>query len=129
MKYYGRDEKGFGMKPKNYYGLAFDKDMKKDKRQKKWKKQRKARGFDDTELWNLENTIAKFILPRLQRFKSVSSTYPGGMTPEEWDAKLDKMITAFSLIYDDNYSIDADREAEIEEGLKLFGKYFRALWW
>ena len=68
------------------------------------------------------------MLPRLIRYKSVSITFPCE-TPDEWDAVLDKMITAFSLICDDNYSIDADRDAEIEEGLKLFGKYFRALWW
>lgn len=43
----------------NYYGLAFDEDIKEDVRQKKWKKQRKKRGFDDTELWNLDRTIAK----------------------------------------------------------------------
>lgn len=113
-------------KPDNYYGLAFTSYDKKDKRQKKWKKQRKVRGFDDTELYDLDVTMANFILPRLRRFKKVSITYPCE-TPEEWDAVLDKMITAFSLICDYNYSID--RDAEIEEGLKLFGEYFRALWW
>jgi len=115
-------------RPANYYGLAFDEDSTEDVRQKKWKKQRKKRGFDDIELWNLDRTIAKFVLPRLIRYKSVSIKF-SCVTPDEWDAELDKMITAFFLICDDNYSIDSDRDAEIEEGLKRFGEYFRALWW
>jgi len=31
----------------------------------KWSKQREKRGFDDTELWNLDVTISKFLVPRL----------------------------------------------------------------
>ena len=115
-------------KPANYYGLAFTSYDKKDKRQKKWKKQRKVRGFDDTELYDLDVTMASFILPRLRRFKKVSITYPCE-TPEEWDAKLDLMISAFSHICDRSFDISGKRDAEVEKGLKVFAEYFRALWW
>lgn len=39
--------------------------------QNKWKLERKLRGFDTTELWNLDATIAEFILPRLIAFKEM----------------------------------------------------------
>ena len=31
--------------------------------------QRKTRGFDDSDLWSLDNTIMKFVLPRLKAFR------------------------------------------------------------
>jgi len=39
------------------------------KRRLKWFWQKRTRGFDDRELWSLEYTIAKYILPRLIAFK------------------------------------------------------------
>lgn len=41
------------------------------KNMKKWEKQRYKRGFDDTELWGLDYTIASFILPRLIAFREM----------------------------------------------------------
>ena len=38
----------------------------------KFTKQRLERGFDDSETWNLDLTIAKFVLPRLESFKEYS---------------------------------------------------------
>ena len=34
--------------------------------------QRGTRGWDDSETWGLDGTLARFILPRLQRFKEVT---------------------------------------------------------
>jgi len=54
-------------KPKiGYYG--HDKFDGGDSRSSEWEKQRKTRGFDDTELWSLGDTIVKFTLPRLIAF-------------------------------------------------------------
>jgi hypothetical protein len=55
------------MKPKNYYGSAFDKDMKNDYRQKRWAKEREKHGFDDTEIWSLDVTLLLFLYPRLKK--------------------------------------------------------------
>ena len=48
-----------------------DKSKKALKAQKRWKLERKSRGFDNTELWNLDATIAEFTLPRLIAFKEM----------------------------------------------------------
>jgi hypothetical protein len=55
------------MKPNNYYGCAFNKDMKGDYRQKRWAKQRDKDGFDDTEIWSLDVTLLLFLYPRLKK--------------------------------------------------------------
>jgi hypothetical protein len=40
---------------------------------------------------------------------------------------LDKMIYAFKSIIDDEFS-ETTEEKKIQEGLELFGKYYRGLW-
>lgn len=107
---------------------------KDDKRQETFKQQRLERGFDDTETWNLDYTIASFILPRLKRFKEVSNGYPGTMTFEEWQDILDKIINAFELKANEDetsYTIEEDEAncKKIQEGLNLFAKYYSHLWW
>ena len=41
---------------------------KNDDRLETYKEQRLERGFDDSELWNLDITIINFILPRLEEW-------------------------------------------------------------
>lgn len=106
-----------------------------------YKRQRLERGFDDTELWNLDYTFAKFVLPRLKRFKEVNQGYPSSITYEVWDEYLDKMIYAFENIdYDDKsydgvewYNMPQEaRDAvvdKVNEGLDLFRKHYFSLWW
>lgn len=52
-------------KPKNYYGFAHEL-PKEDERLTLFEKQREERGFDDSELWSLDCTLFKFLLPRLK---------------------------------------------------------------
>lgn len=115
-----------------YYGYADVLTGKNvEERKAKYKKQRKERGFDDTELWNLDETMAAFMLPRLKRFKKITHSYPPDLTPEQWDKKLDKMIEAFELICDSKWeTIQELRKEEkiIKKGLKVFFKYYRDLW-
>lgn len=108
--------------------------MKKDSRKYEWSKQRKKLGFDDRELWSLDHTIAKFVLPRLIRFREVECGYPGNLTEKKWDKILDQMIYSMKAVCDEWKGkislIDAQvEEKRINRGLCLFGKYFRGLWW
>jgi hypothetical protein len=92
-----------------------------------WFWQRRTRGWDDTELWSLDHTIAKFMVPRLKRLKEVKMGYPANELPsyneeydtnpqnyedevyeeyekqllKEWDEIIDKMINAFELVLND----------------------------
>jgi hypothetical protein len=88
--------------------------------------QRLTRGWDDSDLWNLDATISKFVLPRLRRFKENQFGYPSNMTEEEWRGVLDQMILAF-----ENNLLDfptREQDQQVEEGLALFAKYYVHLW-
>lgn len=105
----------------------------------KWFWQRLTRGWDDRELWSLDVTISKFVLPRLKAFRSCFVAYPSVYeTPEAWAADLDKMIAAHEYIAGGRdwgpgrcFMTTEEwqaREKATEEGLALFGKYYGALW-
>lgn len=100
------------------------------KRRIKFIFQKWFRGFSDDETWSLSDTIAKFILPRLKRFKQVTCGYPEPLTEKEWDDILDKMIHSFEFLAGDHYSNDNEDDwVKVDEGLELFSKYYNNLWW
>lgn len=124
--------------PYNIPNVNFTLINRSDTRWDEYKKQRLERGFDNSETWSLDSTIARFIEPRLRVFKEIHGGYPGNLTEEKWDEILDKMIKAFEYINNEDLGIDEskhgldrykDREQTIKEGLDLFREYFFALWW
>ena len=108
------------------------------KRRIKFLKQRLSRGFSDEELWNLDHTLVKYILPRLKAFKDYHGSYPPGLTSEKWNKKLSEMIWAFDVILHEEETMPEINEENKKaclayfkrrnEGLKLFGKYLMDLW-
>jgi len=98
------------------------------KNYKRNKEQLEERGFSDSELWNLDMSIAIFVYPRLKRLKKIKHGYPSNLTPKKWNKIIDKMLLAFEYIIDDCATIDKEKQLKIEEGLKLFGEYFQHLW-
>jgi hypothetical protein len=102
---------------------------KDDERQVKWKQQRKERGFDDTELWSLDITIAEFVLPRLKAFRDkLISTYPGNMSIEGWRDILQSMIDGFEIIAKEDFLVDKKKERKARKAVKLFAEYYFHLW-
>lgn len=148
-----------------------------NKRQrKKWLKQHN-KYVNPKECWDLNYTIAEFILPRLRKFKEDTVGYPGYGdvdTFEKWQNVLGKMELAFEyMITNDNWwfkdprydyteglhmkcisskdsvlgkiTIEEEdwvakirenhqkeeyrRKQVMEEGLQLFAKYYKNLWW
>lgn len=96
-----------------------------DERQETFKRQRIERGFDDTELWNLDTTLLKFLLPRLKEFKKQTKSYPSSVESfEEWQNILQKMIDAIEYNIYGNYNIE-----EYNEKFKLLQEYIFDLWW
>lgn len=79
--------------------------------------QRVTRGFSDRVLWSLDDTITRFILPRLIAFKNQGlHGYPAGYgqdeeTPlnsvEDWQVVIDKMILAFDYHFRDGDDVDS----------------------
>lgn len=98
----------------------------------KWRSQRLKRGFDDTELYNLDTTVARFLAPRLKALRESTCSYPSGITMRRWKSYLKKMETAFEL-YADKFNWPARKERgntrKVDEGLSLFHAYFYDLWW
>lgn len=101
--------------------------------------QRRVRGWDSSDTWSLDWTMAKFILPRLKLFKEVNNGTPYGFTEESWDETLDKMIFAMEVVANGVWVLSDYEPRDVEEdkiywekvqtGLDLFGKYFLHLWW
>lgn len=95
----------------------------------------KKYGFNPAEIWNLDETIARFILPRLTYYKDIHTGYPQDCSCEQFEKYLDKMIYAFLYIasrkhYDLSFDINKRKQQleKVQEGLDLFSKYFMSLW-
>lgn len=108
-------------------------------------------GYD---LWNLDYTLAKIILPALLRIREDKGGSPfvdDRDVPEEirstqtikenkwdvdeffhdrWTFVIGEMIFSFEKILSDKCEFDLSEEDQkrIKNGLKLFGKYYQCLW-
>lgn len=100
-----------------------------DSRWDEFKQQRLTRGYDDSEMWNLCNTIAKFIYPRLVTFKENGSSFPCQLSESKWNKYLDTMIFAFKCFSKvDAIDLNEKDRKKAFKGLGLFSKYFLDLW-
>lgn len=113
---------------RNKFGKAFPKsETKLSLRDKRLLKQAISKGWSDDETWSLRDNIAKFVLPRLKRYREIDAVYPVGLENKEWNDIVDKMIRAFEIIKSDKIT-DKNYE-EVKDGLELFSTYFLCLWW
>lgn len=96
---------------------------------KLYKQQRIERGFDDTETWSLCDTIAKFIIPRLERYEEIAKATID-REPELQD-NINKFLDAMKLITRDNgiWDFNEQEEEQIKNGLQTFPEIFMKLWW
>jgi hypothetical protein len=124
-------------------------------RRLEWMWQRLTKGYDDTELWDLDSNITNYILPRLKGFrqlehKGISNEYET-LSHEEssklnekegneyfqrcvdtYNRDIDKMILSFELMKTDKWDTIEEyhkQEVIINEGLQLFIKNYRSLWY
>lgn len=113
------------------------------KRVKKADKFEKKHGFRYEDVWNLDNTIACFILPRLVQLRDVHCGVPnyfieqvGDSTDDtvikkadkKWTKALNKMIYAFYLYITTDFNTTEEEKQAIKEGFELFNTHFSALW-
>lgn len=96
--------------------------QKRQLRQRHYRRQRFERGFDDTEVVSLDDTIVMFALPRLKVLRQKTFSYPFALeSMEEWQLILDKMILGLEKYLEDT----SDEQAV--EGIELFLKWFQHL--
>lgn len=85
--------------------------------------QRLTKGYADEEIWNLDLTIAKFILPRLKAFRKMN------IHTKPTDMEVDKIIEAFEFTLSDDFWIAQPKEHEKhQKGLELFAQNFWSFW-
>ena len=96
-----------------------------------YKQQRFENGFDDTETWHMDRTIALFIIPRLKKFIEVNNGIPNGETIETYNQKLNFIISAFENYYATNKyyeSVDDNERKQLTDDVKLAVEYLSKLW-
>ncbi len=103
--------------------------------------------IDQFDLWSLDHTLATIIAPCLKKFLESPKGYPGNIkSNKQWNDLIEKMHWSFQQIANDepdhpkrksnpleagfdNYELEYKKyHKKIDEGLKLFAKYFQHLW-
>lgn len=113
------------------------------------KRQKVSIHIDKWDTWNMDYTLALIIVPMLKQLKDTKHGIPSDFVEEgedwvvgeaKWDFVLDKIIWSFEQIIHSEYEEDFHQpnnlnldayyayNEHIQEGLNLFGKYYRSLW-
>jgi len=95
--------------------------------------QRLVRGWDDSDTWSMDHSLAKLILPRIKRFQEVRGGHPADMTDDEWEKILSEIVWGFEWFASGKqWDYGPEHRAEAERAhaaIELFGKYYGHLWW
>jgi hypothetical protein len=130
-----KDYLQLSIKPEGLNNICFsvaDDVYEKDPVVKEKHRQRRFEfGFDDTETWHLDRTMALFIVPRLKRFMEVNNGIANGETEESYYVKLRFIISAFENYYvSDKYfnSVDIEERKKLTDDVRLAVDYLSKLW-
>ena len=119
--------KKFDPKECNVPNVNFSLVSEDDQRGPQFKKQRLERGFDESETWSLDYTIARFIAPRLKAFIEIYKDVI--VDNNDLVPRAERALKAFERIADDSVVCGIEECNEIEEALKGFAEIFLGLWW
>lgn len=113
----------------NVPNIQFSLVSENDEREELFSKQRIERGFDDSETWSLRDTIANFIIPRLERYEEFANETI--KRDPQLISEINDFLLALKLISrDEGICIwTADEEIQVKKGLDVFPKVFMSLWW
>ncbi len=107
-----------------------------DKKLEKYKKQIEEQGFDDTETWHLDTTLALFLIPRLKRFIQVNNGFPNGETYESYIEKLKFIVKSFEEYYLNMYEnekvsleLEKERLNNAKKAVEILSELWFNLWW
>lgn len=131
--YYSNDRNEPEVNQRDPYGIpnvCFSLIDDTDTRWDKYMQQRLERGFDDSETWNLDATISRFIYPRLKAYiddvKDLKC-HPADIDFDVWLNNLEDILKGFEILSRDSERTE-DEEEIIERGLDLFREFFHSLW-
>ena len=84
--------------------------------------------IDPWDTWSMDYSLAHIILPMLKQLKENNHGYPATLTEKSWNDIMDKMIYAFECKVLDGDLFDTGNQKKMQEGFRLFGKYYQNLW-
>ena len=84
--------------------------------------------IDKWDTWSMDHSLAHIILPMLKQLKETNYGYPADLTEAKWNDIMDKMIYAFEHKVLDGDMFDTGDQKKMQEGFRLFGKYYQNLW-
>jgi len=118
----------------NNFSIAEEVYKDEPEKLEKYKKQREERGFDDTETWHLDKTIALFLLPRLKRYLQVNNGFPSGETEQSFNEKLNFIVKSFEEYYQDenievSLEIEKERLSNAKKAVAMLAELWFDLWW
>ena len=122
------------IKPEALNNICFsiaDEVYQKDlKQQEIYRQQRFLNGFDDTETWHMDRTMALFIIPRLKRFMEINNGIANGETEESYYEKMRFIVKAFEDYYasDKYYKSEMPEREELINNVKQALEYLHNLW-
>jgi hypothetical protein len=130
-----KDYLQLSIKPEGLSNICFsvaDEIYEKDfVKKEQYRQQRFENGFDDTETWHMDRTVALFIIPRLKRFIEVNNGIPNGETEESYNEKIRFIISAFENYYvSDKYfnSVDIEERKKLTDDVRQAVEYISKLW-
>ena len=116
----------------NFFFSVSDEIYEKDLvKKEQYRQQRFQHGFDDTETWHMDRTMALFIIPRLKRFLEVNNGIPNGETEDSYNEKIRFIISAFENYYvSDKYfnSVDIEERKKLTDDVRQAVEYLYKLW-
>ncbi len=74
-----------------------------------------------------QNMICFLLIGHYEAHKTTPNEANTELLDTRWQYCLDQMIEAFILISEDDWNYETDEEI-VNQGLKMFGKYYRNLW-
>lgn len=106
--------------------------------------------IDPYDTWSMDHTLAHICLPLLKQLRDTTHSAPFvefddrpewlvGTIPksrevadefhfESWDWVLGEMMFAFESKIEDDFTTELESHERIQNGFRLFGKYFQNLW-
>jgi hypothetical protein len=92
--------------------------------------QRRTRGFDDSELWSLDHTIARFTLPRFKAFRKDEQKLMARTEEPEWERGQDEIEWMLEKMAADDWpsNLELSEQERFEKASRLFGERLGSFW-
>ena len=100
----------------------------------KYKFQRLTRGYSDDEVWNLDYSLCKWLLPRLKKLNETRHGFFNGKSQKETNKIFKDMISALEFFCSEGNSPWLTGKKHQRDyvkhlkGLELIGKHWQSLW-